>query len=161
MLALQIVRHLDEQRERLARQSDLLVEVGELRSDVAIPDGELRDMRRDDLANVLVDGDSLVGEATVRIELPDRLERVDRLGVVPLLRLQLTDLVERPGIARVGVDDLPELEDRLVVLLLLDEFLRRFEHFFAIDGHDPSRLSKGGSASDHLRIRVRRVGAIR
>ena len=62
VLALQARRDLVERGERVARQPELLIELGELRHDVRVPVFELRDVLGDDLADLLVDRDRLERE---------------------------------------------------------------------------------------------------
>ena len=63
VLPLEARRDLVERGERVARQPELLVELGELRRDVRVLVLELRDVPRDDLADLLVDRDRLQREA--------------------------------------------------------------------------------------------------
>ena len=145
LLPLQARRDLVEGGERVARETELLIELGELRRDVPVPLLELRDVLRDDLADLLVDGDRFEREALVRIELPYRLVSADRVGVEPLLCLQVTDLEQGPSIVRICIDQLPELCDRLVVLLLLDVLLGGLEHLVAINRHVDEGSSHGAT----------------
>ena len=135
VLALQARRDLVERGERVARQPELLVELGELRRDVRVRLLELRDVLRDDLADLLVDGDRLQREALARVELADPLVRADGVGVRLHLRLEVADLQEGPSVVRILLDDLLVLDDRLVVLLLLDVLLGGGEYLFSVNRH--------------------------
>jgi hypothetical protein len=144
VLTLEAGRNFVEGRERVARQPELLVELGELRRDVRVPVLELGDVFRDDLADLLVDRDGLQGEALARVELPDPLVRPDRVGIGLHLRLEVADLQQGPCVVRILLDDLLVLDDRLVVLLLLDVLLGGGEYLFAVDRHDSGCSSGSG-----------------
>ena len=75
VLPLEARRHLVERGERVARQTELLIELGQLRRDVPVPLLEARRVLRDELADLLVDGDRLEGEALLRVELADPFVR--------------------------------------------------------------------------------------
>ncbi len=139
-LALQPRRDFVERCERVADEAELLVELRQLRRDVAVFFFELREMLRDDLADLLVDGDRFEREPLTRVVLADAL--VGRNGVRERLhlRLEISNLEEGPCVVRILLDQLLVLENRLVVLLLLDELLGGREHLFAVDGH-----GRGGS----------------
>jgi len=59
VLPLEARRHLVERGEGVARQTELLIELGQLRRDVRVLVLELGDVLRDDLADLLVDRDGL------------------------------------------------------------------------------------------------------
>ncbi len=147
-LALQPRRHLVEGGERVARQPELLVELCELRRDVRVLVLELRDVFRDDLADLLVDRDGFEREALARVELADPLVRPDGVGVRLHLGLQVADLEQDPGVVGILLDDPLILGDRTVVLLLLHELLRGDEYLLAVYRHDSGCSS--GSASRGL-----------
>ncbi len=139
-----------ERREGVAGQPQLLIELRELRADVRVPVLELRDVLRDDLADLLVDRDRFQGEALARVELTDPLVRADRVGVRLHLRLEVTHLQEGPRVVRILLDDLLILGDRSVVLLLLDVLLSGGEYLFSVDRHG------SGCSSVLLRLRMLR-----
>ena len=135
LLALEARRDFVEGRERVARQTELLIEIRELRCNVPVFLFEMRDVLRDDLADLLVDRDRFEREALVRVQLSDGLVRRDGVGMRAHLLLQIADLEEGPSIVRIRLDQLLQLYDRLVVFLLLDELLGGLEHLVAIYRH--------------------------
>ncbi len=143
-LPLQPRGHLVERRQRIARQSELLVELGELGRDVRVFLLELRDVLRDDLADLLVDGDGLERKALARVELADTLVRRDRVRVRLHLGLEVANLQQGPRVVRILLDDLLILRDRPVVLLFLDVLLGGNENLIAVNRHDSERSSGSG-----------------
>src|SRR5262245_28365821 len=97
-------RDFFEDRERLAQESDLDVEIRELRRNVTVSLLGGGKLRRNDLACLLVDCNRFVREAAVRIELANAVVRVDRVAEETLPRLKLTDLVKRARIIRIRLD---------------------------------------------------------
>lgn len=152
VLALQARGDLVERGERVARQPELLVELRELRRDVPVALLELGHVLRDDLADLLVDRDGLQGEALARVELPDALVSAHGVGVGLHLRLEVADLQEGPRVVRILLDDPLVLDDRLVVLLLLDVLLGGGEHLFSVNRH--------GSGCSSNRLGVLREDAL-
>jgi hypothetical protein len=150
VLALQARGHFVERRERVARQTELLIELGELRRDVRVPILEGRHVARDDLADLLVDGDRLEREALRRIEFPDPLVGRHGGAIAIHLELEVAHLQEGPSVVRIFLDDPLVLDHRLVVLLLLDVLLGGGEHLFAVNRHDSECSSDSGTALDGL-----------
>ena len=117
-------------------EPELLIELGELRRDVRVAVLEVRDVLRDDLADLLVDRDRLEREALLRVEACRRARRWRS----PRRRPPSSDW-RSPIFSSVRasfgslVDELLVLEDRLVVLLLLDELLGGLEYLVAINRH--------------------------
>jgi hypothetical protein len=135
LLALQPGRVLVERGERVAREAELLIEIREQRSDVTVSLLEMRDVLRDEFANLLVDGDRLQREALRSVVLADPLVGRDGVPELRHFRLQIADLQESPSVVRILLDDLLVLRDRPVVLLLLDELLGVRLYPLAINRH--------------------------
>ena len=133
-------RHLVVGGERVARQPELGVRLGELRDDVPEAVLEVGDVLVDDLADLLVDRDRLEVEALGGVELADALVRPDRVGVLLHLEIEVADLQQRPDVLRIVDDELLVLDDRLVVALLLDKLLRCLKDLVAIDRHGDEDL---------------------
>ncbi len=150
-------RDFVERGERVAHETELLIELGELRRDVRVALFEVRDVLADDLADLLVDCNRLEREALLGVVATDALVRRDRLGIRLLLQLQIADLQQGPNVVRIAVDELLVLEDRLVVALLLYELGGGLEDLFAINRHglDHSLTSSDGT-NDKPPKRVRR-----
>ncbi len=148
ILALEARRDLVEGGQRVARETELLIELGELRRDVRVLVFERRDVPPDDLADLLVDGDRLEREALLRVELPHALVGRDGRGVALHLELEIAHLQESPCVVRIFLDDPLVLDHRLVVLLLLDVLLGGGEHLFAVNRHDSECSSDSGTAME-------------
>ncbi len=121
--------------ERVGHEAELRVELGELRRDVRIALGDLGDVLLDDLADLFVNSDGLEREALRRVILSDPLVGGDRVGVRLHLRLQVTDLQQRPGVVRILLDDLLVFRDRPVVSFFLNVALGGQQHLLAVNRH--------------------------
>ena len=99
--ALQLRGDLVVRGERVAHQAELGIQLGELRRDVPVAIGEIRGRASDDLANLFVDSDCFQREALRGVVLADALVGGDRLAMRFHLRLQVTDLQQRPGVVRI------------------------------------------------------------
>jgi hypothetical protein len=132
---LQATRDFVVRRQRIARQAELRVDLGELRDDVSVAVREVRRVLADQLANLLVNRDRLQREALGRVVLTDAIVRRDRFWIRLQARLQVTDLQQGPRVGRIFLDDSLVLRDRPVVLLFVDVLLGCLQNFFAIDGH--------------------------
>jgi hypothetical protein len=141
---LQPRRDLVVRRERIGHETELRVQLRELRNDVSVTVLEVRNVLVDDLADLLVDGDRLERETLLRVVLADALVRRDRFRVGLELRLQIADLQQGPSVVRILLDDLLVLRDRLVVLLLRDVRLGGLEHLLAVDRHSRSTPQESG-----------------
>jgi hypothetical protein len=104
VLPLEAGRHFVEGGEGVAGQPELLVELGELRRDVPVALFELRRVLRDQLADLLVDGDRFEREPLARVELSDPLVRADGVGVGLHLGLEVPDLEQSPSVVRILCD---------------------------------------------------------
>jgi hypothetical protein len=104
VLPLELGRHLVEGGERVARQTELLVQLRELGRDVPVPLLERRRVFANQLADLFVDGDRFEREPLRRIELSDPLVRADGVGVRLHLGLEVPDLQQSPSVVRVICD---------------------------------------------------------
>jgi hypothetical protein len=117
--------HLLVRGERVAHQVELLVHARELQLGVDAGGVQLQDL--------LVDRDGLQEEALVRVLRGDPAVRLHRAVACARLRVEVTDLEQRPHVPRIVVHEQLVLGDRLVVAPLRDEFLRVFKYFVAVD----------------------------
>jgi len=134
--ALQARRHFVERAERVARQAELVVKLREFWDDVRVLFLELREVLGDDFADLFVDRDRFQRVALARVEPADSFVGRDRAGVILHFRLEVANLQEGPSVVRIFLDDLLILDDRLVVLLLLDVLLGGDESLLTVDRHE-------------------------
>jgi hypothetical protein len=112
---------------RIGQQAELAIQLGELEVHF--------DHARVELEDLLVDGDGLQVEALLAVELGDLEVRLGRLGLRPLLRVQVADLQPDADVFRIVLDDLQVLLDRAVGLPLLDVLARRVHDLAFVEGH--------------------------
>jgi hypothetical protein len=134
-------------RQGVAGQSQLGVDLGQARDDVAVLGLEMAGVALDDPADLLVDRDGFDREPLTIVVLADPLVGGDGALVLLYLQVEIADLEQGAHVTRIVSDELLVLRDRLVVPFFVDKFLRDLEDLLAIDRHLGWCSSNGGACS--------------